>query len=205
MINNRDLSNIRYKKECGDIMNLRNNMIKLLMNILFYILLFVLIAMLFLPHTSLGFRIELKLPLSLRLNKEEVIIVKGDSLKLFVVGINKRVSFETSDFKVCDVNLNGKIYAKRVGFSIIKAKVDGKVLKCRVTVININKESLKLNVNKTYRLKILGTNKRVSWSSSNKKVVSVNTMGKITGKKVGEATVTGKIKGKLLKCRVVVN
>ena len=50
--------------------------------------------------------------------------------------------------------------------------------------VKLNKKSLTLTVGKTYKLKVKGTKKKVKWSSSNKKVASVNKKGKVTAKKV---------------------
>ena len=46
--------------------------------------------------------------------------------------------------------------------------------------------------------------KNVKWKSSNKKVVSVTSSGKIKAKKVGKATITAKYKKKTYKCKVTV-
>lgn len=63
-----------------------------------------------------------------------------------------------------------------------------------------NKESVSLNVGKKVTLQWVVYNKAVSWKNSNKKVVSVKKTGKnrvvVTGKKVGTAKVTAKVKGK---------
>lgn len=54
------------------------------------------------------------------------------------------------------------------------------------------------------RLKVLGTNKKVSWTSSDKSIASVSAKGTLNGKKVGTATITAKVAGKTLKCSVTV-
>lgn len=68
----------------------------------------------------------------------------------------------------------------------------------------INKKKIILVKNKKYTLKIKGTSKKVKWKSSNKEVAAVSKDGKVTGKKKGIATVTGKIGKKKYTCKVVV-
>lgn len=65
----------------------------------------------------------------------------------------------------------------------------------KVTITNPSKKTLTLNVGKTYKLKVTvapskATNKKVSFKSSNSKIVSVNSKGKLTAKKNGTAKIT---------------
>ena len=71
------------------------------------------------------------------------------------------------------------------------------------TKIKISKKSVVTNVGKTVRLKVKGTKKKVRWSSSNKKVATVK-KGKVKAKKTGRATITAKVGGKKLRCKVKV-
>ena len=67
----------------------------------------------------------------------------------------------------------------------------------------LNKTSVTIYVGETTTLKLTGT-KAKSWSSSNKKVVTVKN-GKLTAKKAGKATITCKGKNKnSYKCKVTV-
>jgi len=70
--------------------------------------------------------------------------------------------------------------------------------------IKINKTKKTLNVKQTYTLKITGSKKKVKWSSSNKKVATVNAKGKVTAKKKGTATITAKVNGKKYTCKIKV-
>jgi len=56
----------------------------------------------------------------------------------------------------------------------------------------------------TFQLNTKGTSSKISFQSSNKKVVSVTKSGKIKGKKVGKATITAKSNKKTRKCKVTV-
>ena len=61
--------------------------------------------------------------------------------------------------------------------------------------IKVNYKSSSLYVGKSIQLKIKGTNKKVIWNSSNKKIARVSKKGKVTGKKCGTVTITAKING----------
>jgi expansin (peptidoglycan-binding protein) len=68
----------------------------------------------------------------------------------------------------------------------------------------LNKKNVTLTVGKSITLKMKGTKKKVKWSTSNKKVVTVSKKGKVKAKKVGKATVTAKIGKKKYKCKIKV-
>ncbi len=74
---------------------------------------------------------------------------------------------------------------------------------------NLDKKSVTIAIGKSVKLKIKNKGRaRVRWTSSKKKVVRVNSSGRITGRKKGKATITAKLilnrKSKKLKCRVTV-
>lgn len=132
-------------------------------------------------------------------------MIKGEEAHIYVFDINKRVTFSTTNFRVAGVNFNGRVFGYQTGKAFIIAKVDKKELRCRVHVIDINKDKLELSVGKTYQLRVLGTNSFISWSSKNKEVASINIFGKVTAKSKGTAIIYGKVKGKKVKCVIRVN
>lgn len=76
---------------------------------------------------------------------------------------------------------------------------------------SLKKKSVSLKVGQTYTLEVKNATKKVTWSSSNKKVVSVkSTSGankkkaKISAVKSGKATITAKVGSKKLKATVTV-
>lgn len=155
-------------------------------------------------HSSLYYRKNIPLPFTLHLNKQELYLVKGEEYRLYMNGINKRVSYSSTNFLVADVNFNGRVFGYRTGNAFIIAKVDGKKYKCRVYVIDINKEKLELKVGKTYDLDIVGCNAFTRWTSKNKKIATVNMFGKVKAIKKGRTVIYAKVKGKKLKCTVYV-
>ena len=83
--------------------------------------------------------------------------------------------------------------------------------KVAVSSISFSSSTTGINVGGSKKLSVIikptnATNKGVTWSSSNTSVVSVDQNGKITGKKVGSATITATAKdgGKKAICKVTV-
>ena len=70
--------------------------------------------------------------------------------------------------------------------------------------IKLNKKTVYLLKGKTYKLKVKGSKSKAKWISSDKTVVSVSKKGKLKAIGYGTATVTAKVKGKTLKCKVTV-
>ncbi len=68
--------------------------------------------------------------------------------------------------------------------------------------IKLNKKEKTIYEGNTYKLKVIGTNKKVKWSSSNKKVATVNSKGKVTAKYNGTAIITAKVGNKKLNCKI---
>ena len=70
--------------------------------------------------------------------------------------------------------------------------------------VKISSTKKTLYVGSKYTLKIKGTKKRVKWTTSNKKVATVTSKGKVTAKKKGTATITAKVGNKKYKCKITV-
>ena len=70
--------------------------------------------------------------------------------------------------------------------------------------IKLNKTSLTIYTGKTSTLKVIGTSKKVTWSTSNKNVATVSSKGTVSAKSPGKATITARISNKNLKCNVTV-
>lgn len=72
------------------------------------------------------------------------------------------------------------------------------------TSIKLSPKKITLTVGKSKKLTVKGTKKKVTWSSNRKKVATVTKRGKVTAKRKGTATITAKVGGKKLKCKVTV-
>ena len=141
---------------------------------------------------------------AIKLNKKSLILECGKSANLKVTGSKKKATWRSSDSKVAKVNKKGKVTGKKYGTATIYAKVAKKTLKCKVTVIKLNKQSVTLEEGKSVALKVLGTKAKVTWSSPNAGVAEVDKNGKVTAKKQGSVMISAKVAKKTLKCKVTV-
>ena len=138
---------------------------------------------------------------------------------------NKTLNYRSGDSKVVSVNAKGQITAKKKGTATVSVKTtDGTniVVYYRVTVkqlvtsVKLNKKAISLKAKgkakqKTYTLKATVTknanNKKVKWTTSNKKVAVVNSKGKVTAKKKGTCYISVTSTDgsrKTAKCKVIV-
>lgn len=90
-----------------------------------------------------------------------------------------------------------------------------KILQKRLKIKGTYKKQMRLNYNKLTvqqgitnkaldTLQVIGTAKKVKWSSANKKVATVSSRGLVRGVAAGTTTVTAKAAGKKLRCKVMV-
>lgn len=70
--------------------------------------------------------------------------------------------------------------------------------------ITISKKKVTIRKDSTVQLKIFGTERKVKWTSSNKKIAVINQKGKVTAKKKGKATITAKVGEEICTCKVTV-
>ena len=152
------------------------------------------------------------------LNKTSVTLNRGAKNRTFQLkkaiknknATYKGVSWYSSNKNVATVNSNGKVTIKHRGKVVITVKAkDGsnKSAKCKFTVKQLvtklsynNKKQVKeVYKNKTIKFAVTvvpsnANNKGLTYSSSNKKVATVNSKGVIKGIKAGTVTITAKAK-----------
>lgn len=68
--------------------------------------------------------------------------------------------------------------------------------------IKLNSKSVDLELGYYKTLRISGTSKKATWTSSNPKVASVSSSGKVTAKAAGSTTITARVDGRKLKSYV---
>ena len=71
--------------------------------------------------------------------------------------------------------------------------------------MRLNKTAVTLIQGKTVKLRVIGTKRKVTWKSSNKKIAKVNKKGVVKALSPGKCTITAKVRGKKLKCKVTVD
>ncbi len=152
------------------------------------------------------------------LNKSSVTLNRGAKNRTFQLkkaiknknATYKGVSWYSSNKNVATVDKNGKVTIKHRGTVTITAKAkDGsnKSAKCKFTVKQLvtklsynNKKQVKeVYKNKTIKFAVTvvpsnANNKGLTYSSSNKKVATVNSKGVVKGIKAGTVTITAKAK-----------
>lgn len=113
------------------------------------------------------------------------------------------VTWKSSNSKVATIDSKGEVTGIAGGVTVITCTTTdgGYTATCVVTVketvtsIKLNHSSYKLGIGKKVKLvaKVsseTATNQNVKWTSSNSKVASVSSTGKVTGIKTGNATIT---------------
>ncbi len=152
---------------------------------------------------------------SIRLNKHELNLYSDYSgtkkLKATVHGADRTVTWLTSDEAVATVDA-GKVSVKGAGEAVITASANGVKDDCSVKVtqssVSLNAAAVTLSTRgkgRFYKLipEVVGTKKKVKWTSSDKSVAVVS-RGKIRAKKEGTATITATANGLTATCEVTV-
>ncbi len=129
-------------------------------------------------------------------------ITKGSSKQLKAKAGGKKITWSSSNKKVVSVSKKGKIKGLKKGKATITAKAkNAKKATIKVTVgTKVSKVKLLRQAYVTYEggktsirptvLPSKASNKKLSYTSSNKKVATVNSKGVITGMKAGTAKIT---------------
>jgi hypothetical protein len=143
---------------------------------------------------------------TVKINKTKATICTGQTLQLKMVGTKAKPKW-SSNSRNAIVNSTGKVTAKTRGTATITAKIGKKSYRCLVTVEapKISNSNISLYKGKTAQLKMLNTKQKYRWTSSNTKVVTVSSTGKISGKRTGTAYISARsASGKTFKCKVTV-
>jgi len=123
---------------------------------------------------------------------------------------NVNVNFESSNQ---DVGVSGGlkdniivIEPYNVGSTTVTVTINEKQfqIKIKTVVLRISKNSLLMSTKQSRQMKVKGTKEKITWSSSNKKVVSVSKSGKLKAKKNGNAVIKAKLGNCQLGCAVSV-
>ena len=178
--------------------------IKKIMRCMMYVLIVCSVFHMVRIKTSLYYRTPLYRPINGGLNRYDLTLQVGEQYHLYIFGLNRRVSFVSTDIKVATVNLSGTVKAWRPGTTIIRVKSKGKIQKCRVRVVDLSRNSLKLHIGQTKRLYVKYAFLGVRFSSSDEEVVTVTSTGKVRAVGKGKAKVTASYRGTKMYCVIVV-
>ncbi|MGP1577469.1 MAG: Ig-like domain-containing protein, partial [Treponema sp.] len=165
------------------------------------------------PVTDIAFEPEL--------TTKQIALTTGQTYKLNAKvkpdnATNKKLTYTSSNTEVASINADGKITAQAVGRAKITVKATRTILKeidVTVTAAYIPVTGISLEPDETTISLVNGTdrqikahvipknatNKKLTYTSSNTEVVSVNADGKITAQAVGRAKITVKATRTILK------
>ena len=143
------------------------------------------------------------LPGTVKLNKSKVTIQKGKTVTLKATvspsTTGESLTWESSNTKIATVTSAGKVKGLKTGTATITCTSNstGAQATCEVTVgyVKLDKTEVVINKGKTTTLTATVspsslTDKSVTWKSSNTKVATVTSKGKVKGVKAGTATIT---------------
>ena len=153
------------------------------------------------------------------LSKTKATIEKGKSLTLKATVTpsdlsDKSVTWESSDTKIATVSSSGKVKGVKGGIVTITCTsvATGAKATCEVTVgyVKLNETEIAIEKGKTQKLKSTVypstlEDKTVTWKSSNTKIATVSSSGKVKGVKTGTATITCTSNATGLKATCTVN
>ena len=130
---------------------------------------------------------------------------------------DKIVSWKSAKPAIATVSKSGKITGKKAGKTTITVTLKSKkTAKITVTVaktiptksLKVDKKTLTLKKGKSYQLKVtvnpVNTTDKLNFKSSNTKIVTVSSKGKLKAKKKGKATITITSGKKKVTCKVTV-
>ena len=131
-----------------------------------------------------------------------------------VTSLNK-VTYSSTNTKVATVSKDGTVTAKKSGSATIKVKSGKKTVNVKVKVAKNAptgmsgvpaSKTLKKSKSFTIKPKLTpsGAEATIKYTSSNKRIVTVSSKGKVTAKKAGKATITVKAGNVTKKCVVTV-
>ena len=128
---------------------------------------------------------------TLRMKNTNPEVYVGKTIQLKLLGTSKKAKWVSGNTSIATVNSNGLVKAKKPGYVTIRATVGNKVANARVLVNKpkLNKYVVTLNKGKTFTLKLTGATVK-KWSSSNSKVASVSSNGKVKALAGGNTTIT---------------
>lgn len=147
---------------------------------------------------------------SIGLKTTSIFLVKGESTNLKMTGTSKKVSWKSTESSIATVSKSGKVTAVRYGETYIKATVDKKTYKCKVTVINpaeitfkpsdtlviVDGIGTKLNpVSDVYSAAVL-KKAGITYKVLDNANVKVSSTGNVTATKPGAFKIIASVRGK---------
>ena len=142
---------------------------------------------------------------SINISKTKLYI--ADTSKITVDNPKGATEYKVSNKNIAKINSKGVVTGLKAGTTKITATNNGVTKTFKITVnkptLNIKKKTI--SKGKTLSLTIKGKVGKATFTSSNKKVATVNGKGKVVAKNNGKATITAQTNGNVkLKCKITV-
>ncbi len=131
---------------------------------------------------------------TVKLSKTSASVYRAGTVRIKATvknGVGK-TTYKSSNSSVAKVSTSGKVTALKKGTATITVKNNGVSKSFKVTVKNpsLKKTKTTLKVKGKYTISIVGKVGKATFKSSNKKIATVTSAGKIVAKKKGSATIT---------------
>lgn len=115
------------------------------------------------------------------------------------------VTWITGDPCVATVNKNGVVTAKGQGQTEIYCIADSGVESSFTVIVPaLNSSKITLEQYDSYVLDVFGATEKIKWYTNNKRIATVDANGNVIARGVGTTTITAKVNGKVLYCKVTV-
>ncbi|MBO5488205.1 MAG: Ig-like domain-containing protein, partial [Eubacterium sp.] len=136
-----------------------------------------------------------------------ITVAKGKAVQSGIVAApantTTKIKYYSDNKKVATVNKRGKIRTKRAGQATIYGETaNGKIGYVDVLVVDLNRKGLVMRQYDTEQLHVNEISTGVTWYSKNINVATVDSTGKVTGRKKGTTTIYAVVNGVKLGCRV---
>lgn len=148
------------------------------------------------------------------LSQTKLTLNTGDSADLSVVGSEVPAKWTSYQVNIATVDSNGKVTAVQKGTTTISARIGLTYKKCKVTVVDCNTSVNKKTATiynggtsvQTVKLgaTVKGASGKVTWTSLNPAVATVDEKGKVTSVSAGQAVIMASANGKSDACVVKV-
>ncbi|MBR2715600.1 MAG: Ig-like domain-containing protein [Ruminococcus sp.] len=124
----------------------------------------------------------------------------GFSKTITATGLKSKATYASSNTSIFTVNSAGKITGKKAGTAKLYVRGKGYSKTVNITVVKVGvsittyKSTIAKGGSSTFKATTSPSGHKVTWKSSNTKVATVNSAGKVTGVSAGTATITATFK-----------
>jgi uncharacterized protein YjdB len=141
-----------------------------------------------------------------QMSNKNLALSPGKTYQLALWGSDNSTTWKSSNKSVATVSDNGLVTAVGNGTATITATFNGKKITSTINVLGLNKDYAVLeyggrftltraNFGNVVKLKIDGSNGKITWTSSNIAVATVDSNGKVTSRGPGKAVITANVNG----------